>query len=453
MHYSVAQGHMSDEKPEPTVRITHLERILKLGFEFGYVHKLLAEAYYELGESAQARKYLKRAYEIDPELSGAVRISRALGMLPRKDPVSSPKRRARHRYTRTDQIPSPSQIREWAASQRWEEILAYADVSDYSPRIVPKSRNRLRQIAISLGGCHTGQARERLTQFLDSVYWDVRKASISSLARIGDMQTLDLLEAFVPRNSSDEVAMREAIPYLRSRLASRSPTSTKAPTDMLLKRAERALAARSYGRARFLLENAVSGMNETDLGYVDAITLLARTCAEMGDSREAVELMKPVLHRLPVPSEGEVSRELASWLWGCLVFEDYDPAHDEDYLLALDIHLTLALTSDDPHEVLSNLRRLTRWLEILGDGSTAEWIRGMIRTSAPGTWHVDKTSREQYVRGIKLSKDLTVRLDELRARMQSGIPHKLSQVMHDPDALAASDRLLGYGRARGGGRR
>ena len=159
-HYYFAQGYASKDKkrPVPAVRIKHLNRILELGFEYDYIYKQLAEAYHDLENDAQARTCLKRAYEINPELSGAVRISRALGFQDKKTELSKTKKRRRYQFTRPEQIPLPSQIREWAANGDWDEILPFAEPDGYSPRIRSKTRNTLRQIASSLGGCPNIQA-------------------------------------------------------------------------------------------------------------------------------------------------------------------------------------------------------------------------------------------------------------------------------------------------------
>ena len=181
MHYGFAQGYTSRtrRKPAPAVRIEHCNRILELGFELGYIYKFIAEAYHELGDDTQACIHLKRAYKINPQLIGAVRISRALGFLPaKKTAPQREKKRAKYKYTRPEHIPPTSQIQEWAASEKWNEILAFADLTKYSPRVLPKSRSTLCQIANALGGYKDPQAQKILTSLLESIYWDVREASV-----------------------------------------------------------------------------------------------------------------------------------------------------------------------------------------------------------------------------------------------------------------------------------
>ena len=445
MHYGFAQGYAqgSKVKPVPKVRIWHLSRILELGFEYGYVHKLLAEAYHELGKDRQARAYLRQAYEVDLQLSGAVRISRALGFLPPKKSTSKKAtKRVGYRYTRPEQIPSPSQIRRWATSGNWEDILKFADVNDYSPRLAAKSRSTIRQIAASLGNCTDVRAREILESLVDSLYWDVSVASFQSLAKIGNRHTLLLLQTIRPGNSRQQAACREAISYLKARIASELLPWTPALTNELMEQAKQAFDKEDFRQARLLLENMTVTLDQDHPLHTEVVVLLARVCAEMGDSGEAIPLVKPVLAKLTGPSGREVSKDLETWLWNELVFEPYDPANDEDYVMALEIHLKHALTSSNPDGVLRNLWRLTRWMELLGEGDMAQWIRSLIRIEAPGTCYVDSHDRHQYVREVALSDELVTTLASIHARIKTEVPKKLAQVMKGQDALADSASLL-----------
>ena len=78
LHYSWAQysDPTTGIRATPKIRLEHLRRILELGFNYDYIYKMMAEAYYDLGDNEQARIYLHQAYEFNPELSGAVKISR-----------------------------------------------------------------------------------------------------------------------------------------------------------------------------------------------------------------------------------------------------------------------------------------------------------------------------------------------------------------------------------------
>lgn len=441
-HYYFAQGYTSKDKkkPVPAVRIKHLNRILELGFEYDYIYKQLAEAYYDLNNNAQARTHLKRAYEINPDLSGAVRISRALGFQDKKAEPSKTKKRKRYQFARPEQIPPPSQIRKWAANGDWDEIFPFAESDRYSPHIRSKTRNTLRQIASSLGSCPDSQAVEALKNLLNSVYWDVREASILSLAKVGDQHTIHLLQNLPSDNSRLETCRKNVISYLRARTTIHLPIGP--PNVELFELARETFDMDNYGKARFLLENILAMIEQGHSSYLNVLTLLARSCAEMGDSNEAINLIKPVLAELPTKSRRQMSKYIASWLWEQLVFEAYDSANDEDYLLVLDIHINHALTSNNPDEVLGNLRHLTRWLEILGEGKTAQWIRSLIRTEAPGTWYVDSHDRHQYVHQVELSENLKSQLIAVNDRIRTGIPDKLSQVLQSPNVLEGSDYLL-----------
>jgi hypothetical protein len=81
-HYACAQyaDPATGLKATPEMRIAHLTRIIELGFRFGYILKFLAEAHHDLGDDEQARAYMTQAWEVEPNLAGALRISRALGL-------------------------------------------------------------------------------------------------------------------------------------------------------------------------------------------------------------------------------------------------------------------------------------------------------------------------------------------------------------------------------------
>jgi hypothetical protein len=92
---------------------------------------MLAEAYHELGDDERARASLEYAYRINPDLSGAVRITRALGLQAkmnneRKIAVA----RAEPRWTRPEQIPMPRQIRLWAECRDWNFVLDFSKPGD-----------------------------------------------------------------------------------------------------------------------------------------------------------------------------------------------------------------------------------------------------------------------------------------------------------------------------------
>jgi len=448
MHYKFAQDYSSrtKRKPAPAVRIEHFNRILELDPESGYTgytYKFLAEAYHELGDDTQARIHLERAYKIDPQLDGAVRISRALGFLPaKKTAPPKEKSRAKYKYTQLKHIPSPSQIREWAVNEKWNDLLAFADLTEYSPRILSKSRSTLCQIASSLGSCRDTQAKNALTSLLDSFYWDVKEASIVSLSKIGDRKTLHILQNLKTYTRSEEYICHNAISYLKARLEIRSSADADKTTKELIKRANQVFEKGNFGLARFLLENIATTIENNDPLYFDVIILLARACGEMGDSREAINLIKTLFATLPKKYQRQISQELTVWLWELLFSEPYDSTNDGDYLLALDILLERALSSNEPDEVLKNLRYLTRWLELLGEGEMTQWIRLLIRTEAPGTEYVDDSNREQYIRGVILSEGLRVQLVTIYSRIKTEIPNKLSQVLQSSKAFKDSTQRL-----------
>ena len=153
-------------------------------------------------------------------------------------------------------------------------------------------------------------------------------------------------------------------------------------------------------------------------------------------------LVKPLLPRLSGKSRRTVTKELASWLWGELAFQQYAPVNDEDYQLALGIHLELALTAKTPDDVLQNLWRMTRWLELLGAGGVAQWVRQLIRTEAPGTRYVDKSDRERYVRKATLSPNMKDYLSGFEEQVKANATEKLRQMLGGSHTLEDAGPLL-----------
>jgi len=278
-----------------------------------------------------------------------------------------------------------------------------------------------------------------LTSLLASVYWDVREASVVSLSKVGDRHSVRLLQNLPPDNSRLEACRKNALSYLQART---TQPQTSVSNARLFDLAREAFDTGDYGQARFLLERVLKTIAQDHLLYLDVLTLLAQSYAEMSDSGEAINLIKPVLSMLPAQSRQQVSKDLVSWLWDQLALEAYDPTNDENYLLVLNIHLDHALKSKNPDEVLGNLRYLTRWLEILGEGDMAQWIRSLIRSEAPGTWYVDRHNRNQYVREVKLSGNLRPQLLTISNRIKASVPNKLSQVLQSPNVLKDADYLL-----------
>jgi hypothetical protein len=88
---------------------------------------------------------MPRALEVDPQVSGAKTIMRALGMLNENPPRKLV--RANHLYTRPEHVPSIASVVNWFERDQWEKIIAYADASQYSPSLLPSASGALGTIA------------------------------------------------------------------------------------------------------------------------------------------------------------------------------------------------------------------------------------------------------------------------------------------------------------------
>jgi hypothetical protein len=164
-------------KAIPEVRIAHLNRILELGFRYGYIYKHLAEAHHDLGDDEQARARLNQAWAVDPNLAGAVRIAGGLGLSAPSKPLSpEPDEPAlisliSLKGTQPQQVPTETQIRQWVSDGQWDKIIEHLNPAEYSPDVLAKARRPLRLIAIALGECRNCEgAEEGLRIMLNSFF-------------------------------------------------------------------------------------------------------------------------------------------------------------------------------------------------------------------------------------------------------------------------------------------
>jgi hypothetical protein len=251
-----------------------LNRILELGFRFGYIYKFLAAAHHDLGNDEQARTYLTQAWEIDPDLSGAVRIACVLGLsAPPKSDEPALISLVRPKWTRLQQVPTESKIRQWVKDSRWDTIIQFSNPAEYSRAFLPRARNALRLIAISLRECDNYEgAVEALSIMLSSFYWDIRDAAVTSLAKIGDEDTLAFLEdlsAGVNWSAFSKDRLKTSVAYLRARVSGEPNRGVKSASSDGLARALRAHERRQYGLARFLLEGLMTEIKDGHPSYLE----------------------------------------------------------------------------------------------------------------------------------------------------------------------------------------
>jgi DnaJ domain len=448
-HYRWAQyaDPTTGIKATPKVRIAHLRRILELGFRFSYIFKFLAEAYHDLGDDEKARAYLSQAWQIDPNLAGAVRIGRALGLsAPRKSDVPTSVSLISPKWTHPQQVPTESQIRQWVNDYRWDTIIEFSNPAEYSRAVLPKARNVLRLITTSLGECnnHKGAAEALFTALDFRLYFDLREAAATSLSKIGDEQMLALMEEFSGRvdegrsswSRSSLPYLKNALGYLRARVGNRLSPVPKGEFASLLIYAKSEHDMENYGHARFLLEHLLTDMPEQHPSYLEATMLLARSCAQMNDTKAAVQTIKPVFNDLIKNGGRTAINDVGSWLWSHIVHEEYADIRDDIYKWGLEVELWLTLSATTPDEVLRPLRNLTRWLEILGAGRTVQMIRQLIRTEAPGTLYVDKHDRVAYVGKATLSDSMRRFLIDFDTRIWSAAVAKLKEIMGSPHSIS-----------------
>jgi hypothetical protein len=148
----------------------------------------------------------------------------------------------------------------------------------------------------------------------------------------------------------------------------------------------------------------------------------------MNDTKAAIGIIEPVFTKLKNVGNRSIMSDIRDWLWNNVVFEQYEE-RDDIYKWGLELDLSLALSAKTPDAVLRPLRNLTRWLEMLGAGPTAQMIRELIRTEAPGTLYVNKHDRVNYFRKVTLSEDMRNFLEGFDTRIKLRAVGKVKEVM------------------------
>lgn len=439
LHYSLAQhcDPTTSDRATPDTRIIHLNRILELGFDAGYIHKFLAEAHHDQGDDVRAREHLTRAYQLDPDLQGAVRISRALGFNRNQTTTKATAEPSnQYKFSKPAQIASPSEICEWALLEDWGTILDRAYPADYSPHLLPAARSTLNEIALSLRDCSDKQCLPALVNLLDSIYWDVRLSALKSLAKIGDESTMTLIEN-LRWGSTSQAYQEMCLGYMRARL--RAAADSALPLPELISRAKRLInkamkfgAHICYGEARFILERALECAALKDASRVETTILLAESCAAMLDHLTAVNLVRPVLSAIPSNTRTDVVDKLIGWTRNALFGKDYCQRDDDLYVLSLSLPMEQIEAAKTCDCLLWNLKRLAGSLELLGEGETAMWIRSLIRTEAPGTHYVEEDRGEQYVCDVYLSPTLREYVTYVSERIRGDTVLRLQRIMGAP---------------------
>jgi tetratricopeptide (TPR) repeat protein len=400
------------------VRIDHLRRLIDLVGERDYIYKLMAEAYYEHGDDEQARTCLLHAYKLNPQLRGAVKISKALGFSKTPEPkrfISRSAASAQYKYARPAQIPSYAQINKWKQNGEWSSILEYANPHDYFPGMLCQARPSLCQIADSLGSYENSKSIDALITLLHCYYWDVSFAAMTSLSKIGDEKVLAILENFEARTMGRRARLDESISYLKKRISHQKSLGNTISLQELLAQSKKAFFEdKNYQDAQILLESILPQIERSDPKYLDVVILLARSCAETKDYGKALEIIKPIIPTLPRKHQDPLAQEMASWFWLDLGCREYTSDNDNDYWFALQADIESVLTEDNVGEALYKLKSMTRHLEHLGARSSINLIRKLIRTEAPGSQYVD-ANRENYIWKTDLRpvmKDFFAKFDE-----------------------------------------
>jgi len=435
MHYAWAQysDPVTGKQSTPDVKILHLNRIIELGFKYGYIYKYLAEAYHEKNDDKTATRYLLKAYKIDPALSGAKTISRKLGLMEEKPLTKKKTVRKKYQISRPDQVPLPTQIDKLVQLNDWEEIFKYAKPEDYSPKILPKAREILCKIAIELGESNHPGGITILEELLGfRYYWDLTDAAMVSLSKIGNESSLEAFRNFKARNVSEQELLNSCISYLQARIKSKKMISSTHSNLELFSLAQEYFNKNNYAQARLLFESLLNSIQKEDKIYKEIILMLSKSCAKMHDPKKAIAYIRLIYLKLENKERLSIAEDVAGWLWSYLVYQKYSPSNDLFYKLAINIHIEQINTSRKADVVLKYLKSLTRWFELLGTREIIQWIRQVIRNEAPGTWYTDAHNRERYIQNVILSTDMKNSIYLFEKWIKLNVEKKLRMVL-DPN--------------------
>jgi len=461
IHYGIAQGHFLPDKPKPSpaTRIFHLNAIFKLGFELGYVYKLLAEAYYEMGDKDKALSNLQRALAVDPELSGAKTIMRALGLLSEEHRQKSEK--IKYLYTRPEQVPSLAAVVDWFEHDQWKEIIAHADPAQYSPRILASARRPLGAIASVLGECNDARALSSLRALLNSGYWDVRQTALLALAKIGSESELVELRKIRQERGENDNFVIESVAYAEARLIGTVKTVNDKGVVQAAETLLRTYSYQSYGelgRMRWRLEQAIK---HPDAGPTAVLPLLASYCLQMRDWTRVLKLLgrssqpariggsQPLevhidvasalvlagmqstalgyLHPIYEELSEQDQRKADAVLWDALHSLDFiGPAH---YTWALGLVLKSAVSATKPDDLLRGLHLLARIMEPIGERDMGVWLRHTLREEAPGHYYGDSHDRLNYFQAPVSDVNFLMEVRQLCEKYKPQITEQLRAVL------------------------
>ena len=464
LHYNIAHRSRSG-KPDtcPSKRIDHLLAIIGLGYEVGYIYKQIAEAFHELGDDEQARLNLQRALAVDPELTGAKTIMRALGFLSDDKPRrSASAARKIYLYNRREQIPSIATIIAWFEKEKWAQIIAYADLEKYAPRIIPSAREMLVTVASALGECHDTNVPPLLLSMLSSVYWDLRRAALLALAKVAGDAELDRLKKFTQESSPNDPFAAETVSYAEARLKG---WAERIVMGGLLKEAEAQLRTEfskqngGIGRMRSRLEQVLENPAEGTDGLA-VLSMLTRYCLRMQDWARILKLLAASqvparvgiqaleldimvgaaltlagmhnaalarMHSIDLQLPVELRERAEAVVWDALTSPRFKGASH----LSWAVHLVLesAIAATLPNDCLSRLHRLARVMEPIGEKDFALWLRHTLRAEAPGHYYGDSHDRLNYFQPAIADVDLRSEIQQLCEQYKTRIVGRIKEVL------------------------
>ena len=410
--YCSGKAPQKQPMPPPEVRVKLLRQIIAFGHEMGYLYKKLATALAETGDLKLARETLNKAKQLDPDLSGTIRLEDKLDIstskIPRLKQKEARSAKADFIYKNESQLPTEWNIFSAAEKGDWGTIVSLLNLNNISPKIYKKARHLISQAAWYVGYSGNKNVTTELVELAGSgFYHDVRTNSRLSLARLGDETIFSFLLGL--KSMSEVTLERQEIisvaNYLETALLYQKASTSVISAKDMADQAKQCLADGHIGKARYLLEHIEGNPNLSSESSVEALKLLATVCAKMCDYRAAANVMDRIYSSLNDSEKAEVVSGFYNWQMLTLP-NKYDSNFDSKFTRCFDIGLQNIEYASNAESFLPAVKYFNEYLPRIGLASCAYDIHWSIQKEWPDNSYFYETNRRYFKSEVSLSPQL-----------------------------------------------
>ena len=442
--------------PPPDVRIKLLRQAIRFYQDLGYLRKMIASALVEAGNLEAAGAEFQEAIRLDPELTGVMKLKRALGLAAVNNRVPTgikPEKAATSKYVfqTEDQLPSEWALFNAAENAKWDTLTPLLDFDNFSPKIRRASaRPLVEQAAWHIGYSGKAIVIPALMELTESVYSDVRHSSRLSLARLGDAGTLQCLMALKPFSSvtleGDNI--KQATGYLEMSLSHRQAPGALVPDRGLFDQAKRFLDNKEAGRARYLLEFLIGESTEIPDTKIEHTKSLSFAAAQMEDYRAASRALIRIYFSLKESDKATLASDLFRWLVLTLP-RSYSPEFDLQFGQCLSVGAERIAFASNAEAFLPSVKEFNQFLARLGKAECATRIHRFIQTKAPANDYFYASNCHYYDSDAALSVSLQEAVTKKAEDVTKSVAGRLKAIMRakpsTPNATGQGSGKLSFG--------